>query len=143
MRHDLASMMAKAVQPAPRDFSNTVEGAYQPQGMGHLNQANAEMGLSPQEQLLYMRHLLNMNNGQGFTQPDGSRSTLLAGTHGGPDGREYVLPSVYDGRQVSPQQSISRAVEQGLENFPSYPTWQEGEARYGRMHDFMSRDMDY
>jgi hypothetical protein len=106
----------------------------------NLPMAEAEMNLTPQEQALYMRHLYNLYSPGGITNPNGSRSTLMqAGVN--IDGKEYNIPTVYDGRFVPIDEAVNRAKAQGMHNFPSYNTPEEAEARYQQMHKFMERDV--
>lgn len=105
----------------------------------NLDAAHAAMGLTPQERALYMRHLTNLYGPGGVDNPNGSRSTLyqLSFENGG---KTYNVPTVYDGRILKPDDAIARARTQGLDNFPSYGSNAEAEARYQKMHDFMERD---
>jgi hypothetical protein len=106
----------------------------------NLPMAEAEMNMTPQEQALYMRHLFNLFSPDGINNPDKSRSTLLqAGVN--LDGKEYSIPTVYDGRVLSIDEAVKRAQAQGLHNFPSYNSPEEAESRYQQMHKFMERDM--
>lgn len=106
----------------------------------NLPMAEAQMNLTPQEQALYMRHLYNLYSPGGITNPNGSRSTLMqAGVN--IDGKEYNIPTVYDGRFVPIDEAIQRAQAQGMHKFPSYNTPEEAEARYQQMHKFMERDV--
>lgn len=102
--------------------------------------ANTAMQLNPQEQAFYARHLQNLYGPGGVTHPDGSRSTLYQTSVGIGD-KYYNLPTVYDGKILSPDDAIARARQQGLDNFPSYPTEEEAEARYQQMHGYMENDM--
>lgn len=106
---------------------------------GQLEAADTALSLTPQERALYQRHLGNLYGSGGVNNPDGSRSTLYNVT-ADIDGRSYVLPSVYDGKILHPDAAIDRAVSQGLDQFPSYASAQEADARYQRLHDFMEKD---
>lgn len=112
--------------------------------------ATESLGLNPQEQALYQRHLTNLNGPGGVDNPDGSRSTLFQTTlpH---NGKFYNVPTVWDGKieaDMSPEgkfQGLNQTAMQniqktGIENFPSYPSEDAAEARYMQMHDFMDRD---
>jgi hypothetical protein len=110
--------------------------------MGQLDNFAAAvqaMQLTPQEQALYQRHLQNLYGPGGVTNPDGSRSTLYQMSTE-INGRVYNLPTVYDGKILSPPDAMQRAQAQGLNNFPSYGSEQEAEARYQQMHQFMEKD---
>lgn len=107
--------------------------------LDNLAAANAEMQLTPQEQALYQRHLQNLYGPGGVDNPDGSRSTLYQmSTEIG--GRVYNLPTVYDGKIVTPQEAVQRAQAQGLNTFPSYGSEQQAESRYQQMHGYMEKD---
>jgi len=106
----------------------------------NMNSAAETLGLSPQEIMLYRHHLANLLKG-GIQNPDGSVSTaLVMGTN--IDGREYNLPTVWNNQVLSPLDSIRSAISTGLQNWPSYRTPQEADARYQAMHDWMARDAD-
>lgn len=107
----------------------------------NFNAANTAMKLTPEEQALYQRHLTNAWGPGGVDNPDGSRSTLyqVGFTHG--DGRTYNVPTVYDGKIISPDSAISRAISGGIQRFPSYQSPFEAENRYQRMHGYMERDV--
>lgn len=102
--------------------------------------ANSALTMSPQEQAMYRRHLSNLWGNGGVDNPDGSRSTLYQMSTSGPDGRTYNLPTVYDGSLLQPDAAMGRAQQQGLGSFPSYPTPDAAEARYGQMHGYMDKD---
>jgi hypothetical protein len=108
--------------------------------LGNYNAANRALFMSPQEQSLYQRHLTNLWGNGGVDNPDGSRSTLYQVGFTGPDNRQYNVPSVYDGQILSPDAAIARAQQSGLQQFPSYATPEQAEARYQAMHGYMDRD---
>jgi hypothetical protein len=87
-----------------------------------------------------LRHLANLWGPGGVDNPDGSRSSLYQVGFIGPDGRQYNVPSVYNGQILPPDDAIARAKQSGLSQFPSYATPQQAEARYQAMHDYMDRD---
>ena len=106
---------------------------------GNRDAAHAAMNFSPQEMALYNRHLDNLYGSGGVTNPDGSRSSLYQITTE-IEGKNYVLPTVWDGKILNSDEAIARAKEEGLDMFPSYATEDEAEARYQQMHDFMEKD---
>lgn len=106
---------------------------------GNLAEADKALNLTPQERALYGRHLTNLYGSGGVDNKDGSRSTLYQMSTE-IDGRTYNLPTVYDGKIVSPDEAVDRARKAGLDNFPSYANQQEAEARYQAMHGFMEKD---
>lgn len=105
----------------------------------NLAAADAALKLTPQEQALYQRHLTNLSGTGGVTNANGSRSTLFVNTFGVGD-KTVVVPSVWDGKILTPDQSLERAKAEGLDKFPSYASDAEANARYGKMHDFMEKD---
>jgi hypothetical protein len=95
--------------------------------------------MTPQEDFAYQHHLANFNRG-GVKNDDGSLSTYRSiGVN--IEGREYVLPTVWDNQIISNDEAIKRAREVGLDNFPSYENPEEAEARYNMIHELMERDL--
>ncbi len=108
--------------------------------LGHYNDANKSLQMTPQEQAMYQRHLTNLWGEGGVNNPDGSRSTLYQMSTTGPNGQTYNMPTVYNGQILSPDAAYQQAQQQGLSNFPAYATPQQAEDRYGAMHNFMDKD---
>jgi len=103
------------------------------------NAAQTDLNMTPEERALYDRHLSNLWGTGGVDNPNGSRSTLYqAGVNVG--GKEYNIPTVYDGRKLPFDEALARAKQQGIDKFPSYPTVEASEARYNQMHGYMDRD---
>ncbi len=112
----------------------------------------AALGLTPQERNLYQHHLDNISNGKTVTNPDGSTSTLfqMGVTR---DGRDYNIPTVWDGKILSPPAAMQKALGEGRgwNYWPSYPassttnprmgSFSEADYRYGQMHDAMEKDV--
>jgi murein DD-endopeptidase MepM/ murein hydrolase activator NlpD len=98
-----------------------------------------ELGLTPQETMMYGRHLQNLRGPGGVDHPNGSRSTLMNMGVGIGD-KYYNIPRVYDGKIVPEDEAIRRATAQGLENFPSYDSREKAEARYNELHGYMEKD---
>jgi hypothetical protein len=107
--------------------------------MANYNAATQQMKLNPQEQALYQMHLQNLHGTGGVDNPDGSRSTLYQTTFE-LDGKNYVIPTVWGGRILPPDQALQMAKQYGIDKFPSYASDQEAEARYQQMHQFMEQD---
>lgn len=124
-------------ESGPLGINQALPGVYPD---ANLKRANAAMNLTPQEQALYMMHLRNLYPSGGVPNPDGGTSTLyqVGFDHGG---RTYNVPSVYDGKINAPDDAITRAIQMGLGQFPSYRSPFEAENRYQRMHNFMERDL--
>jgi hypothetical protein len=114
----------------------------------HMGEANSALRLTPQEQALYQRHFSNLygpggvtNDGSDPNLPRGSRSTLYQSSveH---DGKTYNIPTVWDGKVLSIDESVKRVQAEGWDKFPSYGSEAEAEARYQKMHDFMDKDTE-
>lgn len=99
------------------------------------------LDLNEQERALYDRHLANLNGPGGVDNEDGSRSTLYAVT-AEIDGKTYILPTVYDGKKLKPNDAIAKAEEIGLDKFPSYKTQKEASDRYDVLHAAMEQDTE-
>lgn len=97
-----------------------------------------ELNLTPQEQHVYNHHRANFDKG-GVPHPDGSISTFLNFTTG-IDGKQYVLPRVWDNQILEEDQAVQRAKAEGLDKWPTYPTYQDAEKRYQQIHSYMERD---
>lgn len=95
---------------------------------------------NPQETYLYQHHLRNLETGKAVTNPDGSTSTIFNITveRGG---KTYVIPTIWDGKAVSPQEAQARAGAAGWDKWPSYGSEGEAEARYNKLHDAMAVDV--
>jgi hypothetical protein len=108
--------------------------------------AKDTMKLNQQEQDLYQRHLTNLYGTGGVNNYDQnnpisppSRSTLFVNTYD-LNNKTYVLPSVYEGKILSPSEALVRAEQEGIERFPSYNTQEEANSRYMEMHKYMEKD---
>jgi hypothetical protein len=109
----------------------------------NMDAAHKEMNLSPEEKSLYQRHLTNMTSDKGVDNPDGTRSTIYDISVDN-NGRVYNIPTIYDGKKLSPDAAMNKADEQGWHTFPNYSSQELADARYNRMHDFMENDIkDY
>lgn len=127
-----------AAQPLDDLFNDLSQAPQSPQ-----ERANVDLKMNMQEQNLYQMHLDNLSSPGGVDNPDGSRSTLFVSTHE-IEGKHYVIPNVWDGKILPGDQSRARAEQQGLENFPSYPSQAEAFKRYMDMHKYMEEDtQDY
>ena len=113
------------------------------------------MNLTPQEQNLYQMHLSNLSGPGGVDNLNGSRSTLYQSVQH-QNGRYYNIPTVWNGKietekytdpvtgktfDVPNQTALQNVQNTGWQNFPSYPTAQEADDRYQKMHDYMEMDM--
>jgi hypothetical protein len=95
--------------------------------------------LTPQEQAFYQRHLDNLTGFGGVDNQDGSRSTVRQ-LGVGIGGRTYWIPSVWGGQILEPRAAIRRAEQEGFQNFPSYASDAEADARYRQLHGYMDKD---
>lgn len=120
----------------------------------NLEAADAAMNLTPQERALYQRHLTNLYGSGGVDNPDGSRSTLYQ-TVEEHNGRFYNVPTVWNGRvetqpwtrpsdgktfSIPSDVAMANIKREGWDNFPSYASPEEADARYEQMHSFMEKD---
>jgi hypothetical protein len=111
----------------------------------NYNAANTALKMNPQEQALYQMHLTNLHGPGGVDNPpdaqhpQGSRSSLYQ-TSVEIDGRVYNIPTVWNGKIVSPDQAVQLAQQHGLDKFPSYENEQQAQSRYDQMHDYMEKD---
>jgi DNA-binding CsgD family transcriptional regulator len=122
--------LPKNAQPAQYLFSSQSE-------------ADRNLRLTPQEGAIYDRHLKNLYGSGGVDNEDGSRSSIKnVGFQSKDNGRYYNVPSVYDGKILSPEEAIDKAKEIGLDKFPSYASQEEAEKRYDQMHKFMEKDTE-
>jgi hypothetical protein len=133
---------APAATPAPPQ-APVAEGAVkvqQPDGGWPSATAMQALHLTPQEQNLYQHHIDNMEQGKAVKNTDGSVSTLLQMSveH---DGKFYNIPSVWDGKELSPKEAVKRAAAEGWDKWPSYGSEAEAEARYAQMHDALEGDI--
>jgi hypothetical protein len=105
----------------------------------NFQSATQAMKLTPQEQALYQMHLTNLYGPGGVDNPDGSRSTLYQTTVE-MDGKNFLIPTVWNGKIVSEEQAVQLAMQYGMDKFPSYGSDQEAESRYQQMHGYMEKD---
>jgi hypothetical protein len=104
----------------------------------NFDQANKDLGLTPQEQALYKYHLANLKGESGIDNPDGSRSSIKNITVES-DGRHYILPTVAGGKFLTEDEAWARA-KSHLSEFPSYGSEKEASDRYDAMHKYMEQD---
>lgn len=129
-------------------YNNAFGQMFPPVQDNNMAVATKEMGLTPEEQNLYMHHLrnLNMSNGgvpfpEGTPEAKGGYKASLYQMGREENGREYNVPTVWGGAFKTPDEAWDLAHKEGLKTFPSYPTVDEAESRYTRMHDYMGEDM--
>lgn len=105
----------------------------------HIDEADKDLKMNPQEKSFYERHLKNLWGSGGVDNEDGTRSSLSQATVG-VDNKTYNIPTVWDGQHLSTDQAFARAQKEGLDSFPSYNSLEEAQSRYNRMHDYMQKD---
>jgi hypothetical protein len=105
----------------------------------NYDQANKDLKLTPQEQQLYQLHLHNLWSDDGYTHPDGGRSTYYMTGHE-VDGKHYALPGVAAGKLLEPDEAVAMALENGLDKYPAYNSREELEGRYAQIHPYMEKD---
>ena len=54
--------------------------------------------------------------------------------------KTLVLPTVWGGKILPPDQAIQMAKQYGLDKFPSYGSDKEAQDRYDQMHNYMEQD---
>lgn len=104
----------------------------------NFDAAMGKMNLNTQEQFLYDMHLKNLGAG-GVANPAGGTSSLFVSTFD-VDGKTYVVPTVWDGKILPPDQAFQMAQQVGLDKFPAYSSDDEAQKRYNDMHGYMERD---
>jgi hypothetical protein len=72
--------------------------------------------------------------------PDGSHSNVVMMGMGTATGREYVIPTMVGGKQLSVREAEDTARAQGLHKYPSFKTPQEGEAWAAENHGNIGED---
>ena len=51
--------------------------------------------------------------------PDGSQSNVMLGTFG-IDNKQYVIPTMVEGKKLTDDQAVSTAMKFGINNYPSF-----------------------
>ena len=82
--------------------------------------------LSVESSPIYQHGVNNLATGGYMDNDDGSFSTVRSGSIN-VDGREMLIPTVYDKRQVGWDEAISRARASGVD-WPTFDTPEEAEA---------------
>lgn len=126
---------AQYAENAPQQAKPSASG-----GRENLLAADKEMHLTPQEKALYEMHLKNLNGPGGVDNANGSRSSLLQATVE-TDDKAYSIPTVWDGKIHTADEAWEHWKGQ-IDQFPSYATEDEAEARYQKMHEYMDRDTE-
>jgi hypothetical protein len=141
----MPSSLASPLDPAattglgPAPFAPPSSTPAPQQNLTNFNAANTAMKLTPQEQNLYQMHLKNLAAG-GVANPAGGTSTLYQITVQFGD-KTLVIPTVWNGKIVPPEQAIELVRQYGLDKFPAYDSEQAAQARYDQMHAYMEKDL--
>lgn len=106
----------------------------------NFNDASNILALTKQEKNLYQYHLNNLTGSGGVDNPDGSRSTVKGMTVE-MDGKTYVIPSIYKGKELTTDQAIENAKRIGIDSFPSYDQQDLADIRYRAIHDYFDKDV--
>jgi|SRR5215469_8496183 len=112
------------------------------ESVSNLWRADQALALTPQEQNLYQHHLNNLWVGGRVDQPGGEVSTLLQAVVEGPGDRYYNIPTVWNGKVLSIPRARNEAAKVGWQHWPSYPSEEEADTRYMKMHDYMATDAE-
>lgn len=110
----------------------------QPDKLANFKAASKELKLNSRERRLYQRHLKNLF---GTEDREGTKTSLLPTVV--KFGRQYYLvPTVWNGKRLSPEAAELEAKKIGLRNFPKYKTEAQAEARYKSLATHIDRDLD-
>lgn len=105
----------------------------------NLKAAKGEMTLTPQEENLYAHHLRNLHGDGKVVNKDGSISTIRQSSFSDSK-KTYNIPTIWDGKELDPEEAWTKAKGLGLDKFPSYDSVNKAESRYHAMHAYMERD---
>ena len=64
---------------------------------------------------------------------DGGQSNVLLGTFGIND-RQYVIPTMVEGKKLSPKQAVDTAMQYGIKKYPSFNTVKQADAWAKKYH---------
>lgn len=111
----------------------------EPVDIKNFKAAQTDLKMTPQEENIYRHHLTNLNGTGKVENADGTISTVYQISFEA-DGKTYNVPTVWNGKILSPDDSIKKAKAIGLDKFPAYKSEADAELRYQKMHDYMERD---
>jgi hypothetical protein len=80
-------------------------------------------------------HFDNIANGMEIKNPDGSTSTVRTITIGA-DGKEYLIPTVWDGKVLEGGEAFRRAMEYTKETGIEWPSQPEGKVGRSKLEAF-------
>ena len=133
--------MPEAPSPNPSDVVKQDFSALQNQSREKVATSPDIPAMSEQEKNLYAHHLNNLEHG-GYVQQNPKDVSTVFNITTEINGKTYIIPTVWNGQIVSPQQAIQIAMQQGIEKFPSYGSEEEANKRYDVLHERMSRDVE-
>jgi hypothetical protein len=71
--------------------------------------------------------------------PDGSESNVLLGTFGIGQ-KQYVLPTMVEGKKLTPDQAVNIARQHGLNKYPNFLTPAQADSWARKNHSFIGED---
>ena len=69
----------------------------------------------------------------------GSESNVLLGTFG-IDGKQYVIPTMVEGKKLSPNEAVNTAMQYGIQNYPSFADVQTADEWARKYHGRVQPD---
>jgi hypothetical protein len=70
---------------------------------------------------------------------EGSESNVLLGTFG-IDDKQYVIPTMVEGKKLSPNQAVDTAMQYGIEKYPSFNTVEQADTWAKKYHGRVQPD---
>ena len=69
----------------------------------------------------------------------GSESNVLLGTFG-IDNKQYVIPTMVEGKKLSPNEAVDTAMQYGIEKYPSFNTVEQADTWAKKYHGRVQPD---
>jgi hypothetical protein len=69
----------------------------------------------------------------------GGESNVLLGTFG-IDDKQYVIPTMVEGKQLSPNKAVDTAMQYGIEKYPSFNTVEQADTWAKKYHGRVQPD---
>jgi hypothetical protein len=123
--------------PVKQDFA-----ALQKQSKQQVETAPDMPSMNEQEKNLYAHHLNNLSHGGYVLQNQGKDVSTVFNVTAEVGGKTYIIPTVWNGKILPPQQAVQMAMQQGIDKFPSYGSEKEANSRYDVLHQRMSQDVE-
>jgi hypothetical protein len=70
---------------------------------------------------------------------EGGESNVLLGTFG-IDDKQYVIPTMVEGKKLSPNQAVDTAMQYGIEKYPSFNTVEQADTWAKKYHGRVQPD---